>query len=83
MRVCEVHRRSGTDADYYAYCLKCKKKVLIYAPYGDHIHGRKCGAEDDCNGGLSMVKGDCDECGSKVSRFITTKYLMNINLFVL
>lgn len=48
--------------DFEGYCVKCRKKQQI-----------KAGAVEETAKGRKMVKGTCPQCGTKVTRFLSSK----------
>lgn len=48
--------------DFVGYCVKCRKKQEI-----------KEGVVGETSNGRPMVKGTCPECGTKVTRFLSSK----------
>jgi hypothetical protein len=48
--------------DFEAYCVKCRKKRNI-----------KNGTVKETSNGRKMAQGTCPECGTKVTRFLSSK----------
>lgn len=48
--------------DFVGYCVKCRKKQEI-----------KDGVVGETSKGRPMVSGTCPECGTKVTRFLSSK----------
>ncbi len=48
--------------DFEGYCVKCRTKVQV-----------KGGTVKETGNGRKMVQGTCPHCGTKVSRFLSSK----------
>lgn len=48
--------------EFEGYCVKCRKKQMI-----------KNGVVEETDKGRRVAKGTCPECGTKVSRFMSSK----------
>lgn len=48
--------------EFEGYCMKCRKKQTI-----------KDGTVEETAKGRRMAKGICPECGTKVTRFVSSK----------
>jgi hypothetical protein len=48
--------------EFVGYCVKCREKVTV-----------KNGAEKETANGRKMAQGVCPTCGTKVTRFLSSK----------
>jgi len=58
----DIRREKEKNMEFEAYCVKCRTKRKV-----------KNGTEKTASNGRKMAQGTCPVCGTKVTRFLSSK----------